>query len=137
MRLKFALLADYAAMMEHGKLLLVGEFENVWSPVVPFQRGPFYLVGRFEAHVSEGTEHTLRIGMYDADGKEVAILLPDAPLRFTPGGPGLPLRAQFIAQLAPQFPAYGEYGLHITVDGRTEEIVKVNAIRPPKAHGQA
>jgi hypothetical protein len=138
MIVKFALLADYAALMTGNKLLIVGEFDSMFAPQVPLTYGPFFMVARLDAPVSEGTEHRLQIGLYDEDGHLVGERTPETLFRFNAQGPGRPLRGQFLAQLVMTFPKHGTFEFHIVVDGRTETVVPVHVIPPPpKANGEA
>lgn len=140
MELKFALVADHVAETREGKLIIVGEFDVVWAPEIPAQFGPFYLVLRLEARVSEGTDHKIKVGLFDADGQEVIPMSPELTVRFGSTGPGYPLRAQITVHFAAaQFPAYGDYEFHIIVDGRFLGSVPIRVLRPnqPSRHGQA
>ena len=138
MNLRFALLADYAAVIEGGKLLVAGEFDRVVAPSLPATAPPFYLVARFDAQVSEGTEHRLRIHLVDADGHEVAPPAAEVPFPFGALGPGRPLRGQVIVQInGAKFPKYGAYEFHLNVDGRNEGVVQIPVAPAPAADEQA
>lgn len=119
MEFRFAHLADYAGDGASGKMIVVGIFDNVFvGPDRPVVLPPFYLVARFEAHVTEGTQHALEIRFTDMDGNDV-IPRGKLPINFGPRGPGRPLQANVYAQLSGvQVPDVGEYAFHLFIDDR-------------------
>ena len=139
MELKFALLADHVTVTADGKLVLIGDFDILRSAREPVRYGPLFLVARFEARVSEGSQHMLRIGLFDEDGRPTMPMSPDLAVPFTPTGPGYPLRGQVIIHFpVVEFPRFGDYEFHILLDGRLEARVPVRVVRiQPKSHVQA
>lgn len=119
MELRFALLADHISTGERGKVSIIGEFDRLYSPQVPFNYGPFFVIARFEASVTEGSDHTLNIVLVDQDGAEVIPKSPDLKVEFNPTGRGRPLRSNVIMNFtAVQIPAYNDYEFHFLIDGR-------------------
>ena len=137
MDLKFALLADAVNESKEGKLNITGEFNTIWSPSVPLTYPFLCIVARFEARVSEGTQHTLRIGLFDEDGGVVIPVSPDLELGFVSTGRGRPLRAQVIIQLVNfVLPKHGDYEFHLLVDGHHKASVPLAFMAPPaSSHG--
>lgn len=137
MDLKFALLADFVNETKEGKANIIGEFDRIHSPTVPVVHPFLSIAARFEAHISEGTDHEVQIGLYDEDGKEILPLSPPIPLKFVAIGRGKPLRGNIIAQLSGvNFPHYGDYAFHLLVDGRHMASVPftVAQMPTPKRH---
>lgn len=137
MELKFALLADHVAELVGGKLVIVGEFDVLWSTQAPVVHGPFFLVARFEARVTEGSEHKLRVALVDEDGKKVIPPSPDVPVLFVTRGPGYPLRGQVVVHFTSvQFPKFGDYEFHLLIDGRVTAVVPLHVRRAKPVPGQ-
>lgn len=119
MELKFAMLADWFNETKEGKANIIGEFNLINARSAPVTHGPFSIIARFEAKISEGTEHTFRVGLYDEDGQEVLPQTTDMPLPFQNTGPGRPLRGQVIVRVdGVVLPKFGDYEFHLLIDGR-------------------
>lgn len=130
MDLKFALLADHVTETREGKLVIVGEFNMIWSEQVPIRHGPFFLLARFEARVSEGVSHKIRIALVDEDGNQTLPPSPEIPINFAPTGPGYPLRGQVVVHFGSvEFPKPGDYEFHILVDGHIKAVVPLRVGR--------
>lgn len=118
MELKFGLLADYASVAERGKLVIAGEFDQINAQTAPVTWPLMFLVARFEASITEGSKHRLRLDTRDADGRQVIPAI-EGDIGFVPRGPGRPLRGQIIMRLEGlQFPRAGDYSFNLLVDGR-------------------
>lgn len=119
MELKFAILADWINETREGKANIIGEFDRIRAPQVPVVHQHLALIARFEAKVSEGTQHAFRFGLYDEDGAEVMPLSPEVPLEFVSTGRGKPFRGNMIVNVGGlSLPKYGDYEFHLLVDGR-------------------
>lgn len=126
MELRFALLADYAAVDGSGKLSIVGEFNRIWATKFPTRVEQVHLVVRFDASVSETEEHQLKIKILDEDGKSVIPATPTMSMQFHAVLPGLPHRAQIIARInGIPFKKPGLYGFHVLVDNRELGVAHV------------
>lgn len=140
MELKFALLGDAANESKEGKLNLIGEFNTIRSAGEPVGWPALALAARFEASVSEGTQHRFQIGLFDSDGQSILPLSGPLPLAFQNQGPGRPLRGQVIIHLVGlMFPKFGDYSFHLLVDGRLLGEVPVYVMKaptPPRPHGK-
>ena len=119
MKLQFGLLADHATLSVGGKLILVGVFDNVMirEKTEPVPIPTCDMVLRIEAHVTEGSDHTLRIHLVTEDGD--AVIKPiEAPLKFQMEAPGRPMIAGFIMKFQDlKVPHLGDYSFDILVDG--------------------
>jgi len=133
MQLKFAHLADYVGVDAAGKLTIVGQFGLVYDQLkarpIPFP--PFYIVAVFQAHVTEGTDHQVRIHLVNSDGGPV---LPpfEGQLKFAPSGKGKPLQANLIVGFGPGLtvPDLGDYEFRFVVDGRDVGELSVSVVEP-------
>ena len=134
MELKFAHLSDYAAVDAAGKLTIVGQFGVVYDQLklrpIPFP--PFYIVAVFHAHVTEGTDHQIRIHLVNSDGGTV---LPpfEGKLKFAPLGKGKPLHANLIVGFGPGLtvPDLGDYEFRFLIDNRDVGELSVSVVEPP------
>ncbi len=110
-RLRFAVLADYAALGQNAKPLVVGIWDNITNfrnaNPVPMPR--CFLFAALNASVADGTEHTVEIRLVDGDGTRLIdpILFP---LRFGILGPGRGLAANINLELVNlALPGEGDY----------------------------
>jgi len=72
MRVKLALLADYANVTADGKLNILGVFDRINVTALPAVHPQMHLVLRFEAHAMERDRvHNVEIRLHDPDGKTV------------------------------------------------------------------
>lgn len=134
MELKFAILADLVSETREGKLNILGIFDNVDGFEEPVIHPRCYLALRFEARVSEGNQHALRIGVYDADGQPAVPLSPDLPITFGSVGPGHPFRGQIIMEFTNlKLPRFGDYEFHVLIDGHLKATVPLTAKFSSKA----
>lgn len=118
MDMKFGLLCDAANVTNEGKLNILGEFNRIWSTSPPVRWPLCWLVARFEAHITEGTDHALEVDLINEDGRSLMEERPSGALKFQPTGPGRPLRAQVMMRMQDiQFPEFGDYEFHFLVDG--------------------
>ncbi len=72
MEVTFAHLADYASVSKEGKLSVMGIFENINVPDLPYVHPQMVLAFRIRLNYAEvGNEIPLRIECVDADGNRV------------------------------------------------------------------
>src|SRR5690606_36569850 len=72
MRVKLALLADYANVTAYGKLNILGVFDRINVTAVPAVHPQSHRVLRFEAHaMGRDRVHNVEIRLHDPDGKAV------------------------------------------------------------------
>lgn len=116
MQLKFLLIADAANASREGKINIAGEFNSIFG-AVPIVWPSFVIVARLEANAGEGLEHAAQVRLTDEDGATIFETQP-MPIRFGTSGRGIPARADIVAQVVGvAFPSYGDYTLHLLVDG--------------------
>jgi hypothetical protein len=72
MEVTVAVLADYANVSQDGKLNIMGIFQEINPPVLPFALPQMYLVLSFSAGPAEfGTTRNIRIPLMQSDGQEI------------------------------------------------------------------
>jgi hypothetical protein len=134
MMLRFAHLADYAAVDVSGKLTIVGIFDLVFDQanVRPIAIPPCSLVASFDSSVAEGTTHELRIRFCDADEQDIIDPIV-AQLTFRAFGPGYPQRAVFQGGFGPdtlRVQDLGDYHFTFSVGGAELGRVSVSVLAP-------
>jgi hypothetical protein len=126
-----AVLADYANVSQDGKLNIMGIFQEVNPPVLPFPLPQMFLVVSFEAGPAEfGSRKNVRIALLDNDGSEMLALEGQVDVQ-RPPRPG---RRAYINQVIGlngiTFPRAGDYAFSILVGGETKEAVGVHVNEP-------
>lgn len=117
MEMIFGVIADAVNESKEGKLNIAGEFNGIWAAEVPLLYPGMVVFARFHARIAEGADHHGRVSLVDDDGAEVLQKSPPIPMKFIPGGPGKPLRAQVILQIASlRLPKFGDYEYHFLID---------------------
>ncbi len=126
-----AVLADYANVSQDGKLNIMGIFQEVSPPILPFALPQMYLVVSFEAGPAEfGSVKNVRIALLDNDGSEMLALEGPAEVP-RPSRPGS--RAyinQVIGLNGITFERPGGYAFSILVGGETKETVGLHVNEP-------
>lgn len=128
MRVPILTFAEYAAISDDSKLTIAGTIDSVTIHRKPGvskeQIGPvplpmIYLVAVFEASISDGLEHTLRLVIQDEDQHEVAAGLEEGRFTFAMNKYGRPMRSQLIMRLhGLTLPGPGDYEFQVIVDGQ-------------------
>ncbi len=127
MDVKLAVLADYANVSKDGKLNIMGIFQEINAPSLPFPLPQMYLVLTFEAGPAEfGSEKQLRIVLVDSDGNERMglegrVQVPRPPRRGTPA-----YINEAIGLAGVPFDKAGDYHFAILVGGETKETVPLH-----------
>lgn len=136
-RLRYAMLCDFAMPGERGKRSIVSIWDSVMQTgktrPIPIPR--CFLVGRFEASALDGSVQELEIHFVN-DGGE--LVLPEAlkvTLPFTVIGPDRPLVAQFQLELdGLTVPDVGDYEFNFRIAAEwkgTVELYVRDADEPP------
>ena len=140
MQVEIAVLADAANISREGKLNICGIFQHVFGQSLPIGWPMMTLVLQLRLAPEEaGQRHTLSIRLNAPQGN-VLQQFPDAQFE-APADPGarkviIPLTVNF-AGLA--FPAFGQYGFEILVNGvsLTTVELEVGQIPPQQRPAQA
>lgn len=127
MDVKLAVLADYANVSQDGKLNIMGIFQEINAPSLPFPLPQMYLVLTFEAGPAEfGSEKQLRVVLVDSDGNERMSLEGQVkvPRPLRRGAPAYINEAIGLAGVP--FDRAGDYHFAALVGGETKETVPLH-----------
>ena len=127
MDVNLALVADYANVSQDGKLNIMGIFQEVNPPFLPFQLPQMYLVISFEAGPAEfDSVKNIRVALLDNDGNELLALVGQVQVP-RPPRPG---RRAFINQVVGlngvRFVRPGDYEFSILIGGETRGTTPVH-----------
>lgn len=131
MDVNLALVADYANVSQDGKLNIMGIFQEVNPPFLPFQLPQMYLVISFEAGPAEfDSVKNIRVALLDNDGNEMLALEGQVQVP-RPPRPG---RRAFINQVVGlngvRFERPGDYEFSILIGGETRGTTPVHVNEP-------
>ncbi len=131
MEVSLAVIADYANLAQDGKLNIMGIFQEVNPPVLPFPLPQMYLVVSFVAGPAEfDTTKDIKIALLDNDGNEMLALEGQAHVS-RPRRPGS--RAymnQLIGLSGITFERSGDYAFAILIGGETRATVSLHINEP-------
>ncbi|MBA4370390.1 MAG: hypothetical protein C0418_02290 [Coriobacteriaceae bacterium] len=117
MEIKLAVLADYAAITDQGKLVLGGVFDTLILSRLPGVHPQMAVAVRMSASTGEGTKHALTLRLVDPEGADVVPPIEGA-LEFRSAGTLPGAGAQVVLHLNQiEFRAEGAYRFEILVDG--------------------
>jgi len=130
MDVTLALLADAANISQEGKLNILGSFDNINAPTLPFAHAQMCLVMRFSASRTEiGQQKQLEIALLDPDGAQLGTItgtfvVPDAP-------PGQRVAIGNILPLTNTvFTRGGDHHFAIMINGDEKQTVPIKITEP-------
>jgi uncharacterized protein DUF6941 len=126
-----AVLADYANVSQDGKLNIMGIFQEINPPVLPFALPQMYLVLSLTAGPAEfGLTRNLRIPLLQSDGKEILSLQAQmrVPSARRPGSRAYINEAIGLAGIT--FPQAGDYAFHILIGDDDKATVPLHVNEP-------
>ena len=131
MEVTLAVLADYANVSQDGKLNIMGIFQEVNPPVLPFALPQMYLIVSFEAGPAEfDSLKDIRLALLDSDGSEMLALEGQIQVP-RPTRPG---SRSYINQVTGLngivFEQPGDYSFAILVGGETKETAALHVNKP-------
>jgi hypothetical protein len=117
MNVQIAVLCDAANVDSHGKLNVLGAFDQVFAKSEPLMHPSCNLVVKMQFEAIEEGSKALRILFVDHDGKEVfPAINGTVEVKMLPGLRTASVQiVGTIQQL--QFPHFGEYSIDIALDG--------------------
>lgn len=127
MDVTLAVLADYANVSQDGKLNIMGIFQEINAPTLPFPMPQMYLVMSFAAGAAEfETTRHLRIALLHGDGQELLALEAEmrVPRPKRPGSKAYINEAIGLSQIV--FERAGDYGFSILVGGDEKATVPLH-----------
>ena len=130
MHIDFAVLADYALIDQHGKLSVLGMFQNVWVPRFPAVHLRTHLVLRVRGLRTEIGSHKITIRFVDEHGAEH--LGGEGTVEFGEPPAGVSqLEAGAVLVFDVPLPHPGSYWFDIAIDGAPEVRVALVAGQSP------
>ena len=130
MQLDFAVLADYALIDQHGKLSVLGIFENVWLSGFPGVHPRTHLVLRVRGRRTEIGAHQIRIRFVDE--AETELLGGEGTVEFGEPPAGVTeLEAGAVLVFDVPLPHPGKYWFEIDLDGERVRRVGLVATQAP------
>lgn len=130
MNIELALLADYAAVMSDGKLMVAGIFERVAPPQMPWQHPSMHIALRVHVHSGEEGTHKIKIRLVDPDGTEIVALDADAAVEVLDPLDGGAVQFVLALNNVP-FKTPGRHAFDIFLDGRFEHSVPLTIVPRP------
>jgi hypothetical protein len=128
-----AVLADYANVSQDGKLNIMGIFQEINPPFLPFPMPQMFLVVSFEAGPAEfDSMKNVRVALLDIDGNEMLALEGQVQV----SRPQRPGSRAFINQViglnGVAFQRAGGHEFSILIGGETRETVSLHVNEPAK-----
>jgi hypothetical protein len=111
-----------------GKLSLLGTFDTIGVPQVPFLYPACAVALRIRFDAVEEGEHTIRLKLIDEDGQSMGPVFEGRVMVQTaPGAAYVTHNAVFNLQQL-QLPRAGEYTFELTIDGRHEDSLPLRVV---------
>lgn len=134
MEVKLAALADFASLSREGKLSLLGIFDRVNPPSLPYTHPNMYLVIIFDASPAEaGLTREVRVTLLDANGNSILSLGQEIVIP-QPHRPGARIRInQLLALAGLKFTKAGDYQFSILVGDDEKDTVSLVVNEPRQA----
>ncbi len=130
MKIEAFLLCD-AATDQHGKLNVLGAFENIYAKQVPFKYPACAVVARIRFEQIEEGEHKIRLNIIDQDGTSIGpklegkISVKSAPMLDS-------TVANIILNIhGLEYKEFGKYRVDIAVDGNMLASLPVRVCEVP------
>jgi hypothetical protein len=126
-----AVLADYANVSQDGKLNIMGIFQEINPPVLPFALPQMYLVVSFTAGPAEfGSVRNIRIPLLHSDGQEILGMEAEmrVPSARRPGSRAYINEAIGLAGIT--FTQAGDYAFHILIGDDEKAAVPLHVNEP-------
>lgn len=136
MEVKLALLADYANVTREGKLNLLGLFEQINAPRLPWTHPQMHLVLSLEATPAEWeTTKKIEIKLLDADGNSKLNL--NSNLKVPRGQSGRNVSINSILGINNlKFDNTGDYAFHIIIGEDDKKTIPLRVNFSPKTTSQ-
>ncbi len=128
MNLNLAAICDHAMVDQHGKLSLIGIFQNVWVAQFPAMHARLHLVLRVQGARDEVGEHSIKIDFSDPDGKSLIQGGGSVTFKEPPAGI-VDIEASAILTFDLPLPKPGRYQFRITIDDDLETVVPLTAMQ--------
>ncbi len=122
MRIRIAVVADYASLSMGDKLNVLGIFSSIFAHTEPIVHPQMQLVLQFEFDPSEAGRKTAQIHLRDADGRD--LMSVDGEIVVPRTGHGEPtIINQILLLNNTNFPKFGYYEFQVLINGRLEVTI--------------
>ncbi len=134
MRVEAFMLCD-AATVQGGKLNVLGAFDTVYFSTVPAVYPACSIALRIRWERIEEGDHSLRITIVDADGKQLGPPVQGSARVRMPTGASTAVSNLTLQMQRLPFKDYGEFSIDLAIDGRQEGSLPliVKPVRPPNS----
>ena len=132
MEIRFAALADYAAVDPQGRVNIIGLFSEIYANAFPLQVANLHVALSFGANALEaGSTKDLRLVMQDQDGKEMLAMDGQigVPPPARPGRPSVINICLGIHNLT--ISEAGSYQVCVLINGETKTVMEFSALLAP------
>ncbi len=120
MKVELFTLADYAVAVPGGKLTIVGTFDRLTPPQLPFQQPAFYLVGKLRFDATEVGERHIKFTISNPDGKMIGAL-PEVKVPVTLRGDDYTAAMQLVLQInGLPLAEQGDHSINLLIDDKIE-----------------
>ena len=134
MEVSLAVLADFASVSQEGKVNVMGVFQEINAPVLPWVHPQMFVVVTFVAGAAEfDSRRTLRIVFSTEDGKAMATIEQQVTVPRHPRAGERSLINQIVGLAGLRFERPGNYQFAILVDGDEKRTIPLRVHPPPQA----
>jgi hypothetical protein len=120
MKVELFTLADYAVAVPGGKLTIVGTFDRLSPPQLPYQQPAFYLVGKLRFDAAEVGERRVQFTISNPDGKMIGAL-PEVKVPVALRGDDYTATMQVVLAInGLPLAEEGDHSINLLIDGRPE-----------------
>lgn len=124
-------MADYANVSQDGKLNIMGIFQEINPPVLPFALSQMYLVLGFTAGPAEfGSVRKLRIPLLHSDGQEILAMEAEMPVPSARPPGSRAYINETIGLAGVTFPRPGDYAFSILIGDDEKATVPIHVNDP-------
>lgn len=132
MEVTLALLADYANVTKEGKLNLLGLFDRINAPILPWTHPQMQLVLSFQASPAEyDTTKNVEIKLLDADANTKFTISSEFKVPREKSGRNVSINTS-IAINNLRFDTEGDYAFHILIGGDAKATIPLRVNYVPK-----
>lgn len=137
MDVKLATLADFASVTKEGKLNILGIFDQVNPPSLPYVHPNMYLVIIYNASPAEsGVTKDVNVVMMDADGNQMISLQQQVTVP-PPSHPGSRVQInQLMALAGVKFNTSGDYQFSVLIDNDEKGSVSLRVNEPARSSSE-
>ena len=126
MEVTLAVACDYANLSQDGKLNILGVFNEINAPVLPFNIPQMYIVVSTAAEPSEqGREFPFELLLWGEDGNEILAIQQSLQFPPAPAPGGRVSNNQIIGLAGIPFPTAGDYSFIIRIGGEQRRAISL------------